>query len=75
MYTIIKCQVPEAVNKKKQQKILRQNHKGNRNAEIAVVRDKRQCSQANTYIDNGSALKTHTLRPSFSLVLQLTSPH
>lgn len=38
------------------------------------VRDKRQRSQANEYIDDGSALKTQTLLPSYSLVLQLMSP-
>lgn len=48
----------------------------NRNADIAgFVRDKRQRSQANRYIDDGSALETQTLHPSCSLVLQLMSPH
>lgn len=58
MYTIIKCQVPEAVNKKEQRpKKLRQNQKGKQKCwHCRVVRDKRQRSKANRYIDNGSAL-------------------
>lgn len=56
MYTIIKCQVPEAVNKKEQKKKLRQNQKGKQKCLICRdVRDKRQRSQANSYIDDGSA--------------------
>lgn len=46
MYTIIKCQVPEAVNKKEQrQKKLRQKSK-QKFWNCKVVRDKRQHSQA-----------------------------
>lgn len=58
-------------------KRLKDNQKReNKKAEISrVVGVKRQRSQANRYIDDGSALKTQTLRPPYSRVLRLKSPH